>query len=133
MTMTARNVGFIPSGLAYLVYFEKPKDESSTMGKYTVSTKADPRERPLEGEVVAVGDGMVKVHYKFFDTDPATPSAFIDAYQYQRGCKYKVGDRVVFGRYAGLPHIIGDTEFVILREEEIAGQMVQTPFDEPTE
>jgi chaperonin GroES len=61
------------------------------------------KEKPMEGKVVAVGTGRVE----------------------KDGTKIplqvKVGDRVLFGKYAGTEIKIEDKEHVILREDEILG------------
>jgi chaperonin GroES len=58
------------------------------------------KEKPQEGEVVAVGAGkMEKGHRVRLDV--------------------KVGDRILFGKYTGNDIKIDDHEYLILREEEI--------------
>jgi chaperonin GroES len=58
------------------------------------------KEKPHEGEVIAVGAGkMEKVHRIPLDV--------------------KVGDRILFGKYTGNDITIDDQEFLILREDEI--------------
>jgi chaperonin GroES len=59
------------------------------------------KEKPMEGEVIAVGPG------KLLDDGKRSP---IDV---------KAGDRVLFGKYAGTEIKIDDEDFVIMREEEI--------------
>ncbi len=59
------------------------------------------KEKPMEGEVIAVGPG------KMLDDGKRSP---IDV---------KAGDRVLFGKYAGTEIKIDDEELVIMREEEI--------------
>jgi chaperonin GroES len=58
------------------------------------------KEKPQEGEVMAVGAGKIeKGHRVPLDV--------------------KVGDRILFGKYTGNDIKIGDQEYLILREEEI--------------
>ncbi len=58
------------------------------------------KEKPHEGEVIAVGAGKVeKGHRVTLDV--------------------KVGDRILFGKYTGNDIEIEDQEYLILREEEI--------------
>jgi chaperonin GroES len=58
------------------------------------------REKPQEGEVMAVGAGKVeKGHRVPVDVN--------------------VGDRILFGKYTGNDIVIDDQEYLILREEEI--------------
>ena len=59
------------------------------------------REKPMEGEVVAVGPGK-------HDEDGK-----------RQTMEVKPGDRVLFGKYAGTEIKIDDQDYVILREEEI--------------
>ena len=61
------------------------------------------KEKPMEGKVVAVGAGAVNKEGK------RTP------------LEVKVGDRVLFGKYAGTEIKIDDQEHVILREDEVLG------------
>jgi chaperonin GroES len=59
------------------------------------------KEKPMEGEVVAVGRGKVTADGKVVTME------------------VKPGDRVLIGKYTGTEIKIDDTEYVIMREEEI--------------
>ena len=59
------------------------------------------KEKPMEGEVVAVGPGKIQEDGKRSPMD------------------VKAGDRILFGKYAGTEIKIDDEEYVIMREEEI--------------
>lgn len=61
------------------------------------------KEKPQEGEVVAVGNG------KLLENGQRVP---LDV---------KEGDRVLFGKYAGSEIKIEGEEYLILREDEILG------------
>ena len=62
------------------------------------------KEKPHEGEVIAVGAGkMEKGHRVPLDV--------------------KVGDRILFGKYTGSDIKIDDQEYLILREEEILAKL----------
>lgn len=61
------------------------------------------KEKPMEGKVIAAGSGKVAKDGK------RTP------------LEVKVGDRVLFGKYAGTEIKIDDVEHVILREDEVLG------------
>jgi chaperonin GroES len=61
------------------------------------------KEKPQEGEVVAVGHGKKTEDGKLIPLD------------------VKVGDRVLFGKYSGNDIKIDDHEYLILREDEILG------------
>ena len=59
------------------------------------------KEKPMEGEVVAVGPGKIQ--------DDGKRSAM----------DVKAGDRILFGKYAGTEIKVDDQDLVIMREEEI--------------
>lgn len=61
------------------------------------------KEKPMEGEVMAVGNGRV------LDNGQRLP------------LEVKVGDRILFGKYSGTEIKIDDEEFLILREDEVLG------------
>ena len=59
------------------------------------------KEKPMEGEVIAVGPGKIQEDGKRSPLD------------------VKPGDRILFGKYAGTEIKIDDEEYSIMREEEI--------------
>src|SRR6266496_3909193 len=61
------------------------------------------KEKPQEGEVVAVGDGKYR--------DDGT----------RQTLDVRAGDRVLFGKYSGSEVKIDGEEFLIMREDEILG------------
>jgi chaperonin GroES len=61
------------------------------------------KEKPQEGEIVAVGDGKV-----------------LDSGQ-TVAMSVKAGDRVLFGKYSGSEVKLEDEEYLIMREDEILG------------
>jgi chaperonin GroES len=61
------------------------------------------KEKPMEGEVVAIGNGKV--------LDNGT----------LRKPDLKVGDKILFSKYAGTEVKIGSTEHLILREDDVLG------------
>lgn len=61
------------------------------------------KEKPVEGTVLAVGNGRVK------DSGEVTP------------LQVKTGDKVVFGKYAGTEIKIDGEDRLILREDDILG------------
>jgi chaperonin GroES len=61
------------------------------------------KEKPQEGEIVAVGDGKV-----LDNGTTVKPSV-------------KAGDRVLFGKYSGSEVKLEDEEYLIMREDEILG------------
>jgi chaperonin GroES len=66
------------------------------------------KEKPQEGEVVAVGPGGRD------DTGKLVP---IDI---------KVGDRVLFGKWSGTEVKIDDDEYLIMKEGDVMGVLVET-------
>ena len=66
------------------------------------------KEKPQQGEVIAVGAGKVN--------KDGTRQAL----------DVKPGDRVLFGKYSGSEVIIEEEELLIMREDEILGVFAQT-------
>jgi chaperonin GroES len=64
------------------------------------------KEKPQEGEVVAVGPGRMTDDGKRIDMD------------------LKVGDRVIYSRYGGSEIKVDDVEMIILRESDILAKKV---------
>ena len=64
------------------------------------------KEKPQEGEVIAVGNG------KLLDNGTRIEPGV------------EVGDRVLFGKYSGTEIKLDDEEYLILREDEILGVVV---------
>jgi chaperonin GroES len=75
--------------------------EREEMTKSGIVLPDTARERPQEGEVIAVGPGRLSEDGKRIDMD------------------VKVGDRVVYAKYGGTEIKIEDEELVILRESDI--------------
>lgn len=61
------------------------------------------KEKPQEGEVIAVGSGKIGDDGKV------------------RPMNVKAGNRILFGKYAGNDVKIDDEEYVIMREDDILG------------
>ena len=61
------------------------------------------KEKPQEGEVIAVGEGKYK--------EDGT----------RQTLDVKAGDRVLFGKYSGSEIKLDNEEFLIMREDEILG------------
>lgn len=77
-----------------------PAEEKTKSGIVLPETA---KEKPQEGEVVAVGSG------RLLDNGQRVP---IDV---------KVGDRILYSKYAGNEVKIDDEEYLILREMDILG------------
>ena len=76
-------------------------DEDSYQGVIVIPDAA--KEKPSQGEVVAVGDGHAQEDGTF------------------RALNVKVGQRVVFGKYSGTEIKIDGETLLAMREEEILG------------
>ena len=63
------------------------------------------KEKPMEGEVLAVGNGRLLENGKKIALD------------------VKVGDRILFGKYSGTDIKIDGEEVLILREDEVLAVM----------
>ena len=73
--------------------------EEKTKGGIIIPDTA--KEKPQEGEVIAVGNGKV------LDSGTKVPM------------DVKAGDKVLFGKYSGTDIKIDGEEFLILREDEV--------------
>ncbi len=76
------------------------KDETTTGG---IIIPDSAKEKPQEGEVIAIGNG------KRLDDGKVVP---LDV---------KKGDRILFGKYSGTEIKLDDEEHLILREDEVLG------------
>ena len=81
------------------VIVKRVKEEEKTKGGIIIPDTA--KEKPIEGEVIAVGNGKVNDEGKLRPLD------------------VKVGDRVLFGKYSGNEVKIDGVEHVLLREEDV--------------
>lgn len=83
------------------VIVKRVSEEEKTSGGIIIPDTA--KEKPMEGEVVAVGGG------KILDNGTKVPM------------DVKAGDRVLFGKYAGTEVKIDGVEHLIMREDDILG------------
>ena len=81
------------------VIVKRIEEEETTKGGIIIPDTA--KEKPVEGEVIAVGNG------KLLDNGKQQP---LDV---------KKGDRVLFGKYAGTEVQIDGEEHLIMREDDI--------------
>ncbi|VVC76726.1 10 kDa chaperonin [Aquicella siphonis] len=80
----------------------EPKEvESKTAGGIVIPDTAD-KDKPMQGTVLAIGNG------KYIDGK-------------MQPLQVKVGDRVLFGKYAGTNIKLEDREFLVMREEDVMG------------
>lgn len=83
------------------ILVKRLEEESKTKGGIIIPDSA--KEKPAQGEVIAVGDG------KLGDDGKRMPM------------QVKVGDRVLFAKYAGTEIKIEDDEHLVMREDDILG------------
>jgi len=83
------------------VIIKRKEEERTSSGGIVIPDTAT--EKPVRGEVIAIGVG------KILDNGDVRP---LDV---------KVGNQVLFGKYAGTEIKIDGTDFVVMREEDIMG------------
>ena len=83
------------------VIVKRVKEEEKTKGGIIIPDTA--KEKPIEGEVIAVGNGKVQDDGKLRPLD------------------VKVGDRVLFGKYTGSDVILEGEKRLVVREDDILG------------
>lgn len=83
------------------VIVKRMAEETTTAGGIVLPDSAT--EKPMRGEVIAIGPG------KILDNGKQTPP------------DVKKGDAVLFGKYSGTEVTINDEELVVMREEDIMG------------
>jgi chaperonin GroES len=83
------------------ILVRRVQEEEKSKGGIIIPDTA--KEKPVEGEIVAVGSGKVLDNGKL------------------RALDVKAGDRILFGKYAGNEITVDGIEHLILREEEILG------------
>lgn len=81
------------------VLVQRAEEETKTAGGIVIPDNA--AEKPLKGEIVAVGTG------KILENGNVRPLAV------------KVGDKVYFGKYAGTEIKIDGVEYLMMREEDL--------------
>ena len=83
------------------VIVKRVEEEKTSPGGIVIPDSAT--EKPVEGEVIAVGNGKVNEAGEV------------------RALDVKVGDKVLFGKYSGTEIKIDGAEVLIMREEDILG------------
>ena len=83
------------------VVVRRREEERTSAGGIVIPDSAT--EKPIQGEVIAVGEG------KGLDNGDI------------RGLDVKVGDKVLFGKYAGTEVKVSGEEVVVMREDDIMG------------
>ncbi len=83
------------------ILIKRIEEEETVKGGIIIPDSA--KEKPQEGEVVAVGNGKKNEDGKVVPLD------------------VKAGDRILFGKYSGSEIKMDDEEYLILKEEEVLG------------
>lgn|SRR5690554_3159745 len=86
------------------VIVKRIDEEQKTAGGIVIPDTA--KEKPIKGEVVAVGPGKLKNDGSIL---PMT---------------VKVGDKVLFGKYAGTEVKLDDQDYLVMKEDDIMGVIV---------
>ena len=80
---------------------ERLPEERKSAGGIVIPDTAD-KDKPIQGTVIAIGTG------KYIDGALAP-------------LQVKVGDTILFGKYAGTNIKLDDTEYLVMREEDVMG------------
>lgn len=83
------------------ILVKRLEETATTKGGIIIPDTA--KEKPQEGEVVAAGKGRV--------LEDGT----------QRALDLKVGDKILFGKYAGSDVKIDEEDYLIMREDDVLG------------
>ncbi|KPA12430.1 molecular chaperone GroES [Candidatus Magnetomorum sp. HK-1] len=83
------------------ILVQRVEEETKTKGGIIIPDSA--KEKPIEGKVIAVGNGKVK------DDGNRAPMDL------------KVGDKILFGKYSGTEVKIDGDEYLIMREDDVLG------------
>ena len=83
------------------VIVRRMEEERTSAGGIVIPDSAT--EKPIQGEVIAVGNGKIS------ESGDVRP---LDV---------KVGDKVLFGKYAGTEVKVDGEELLVMREEDIMG------------
>jgi chaperonin GroES len=81
------------------VVIKRMEEEKMSAGGIVIPDSAT--EKPIKGEIIAVGDGKV-----FDNGTVRTP-------------KVKVGDKVLFGKYSGTEVKLDGVEYLIAKEDDL--------------
>ena len=88
------------------IVIKRIEAEAKTAGGIIIPDTA--KEKPQQGEVVAVGPGGRDESGKLIPID------------------VKAGDRVLFGKWSGTEVKIDDQEYLIMKESDVMGVLVET-------
>lgn len=83
------------------IVVKRLEEEKTSPGGIVIPDTA--KEKPIQGEVIAVGNG------KLLDSGE------------KRALDVKVGDKVLFGKYSGTEVKIDGVDYLMLREDDVMG------------
>ncbi|MCD6269081.1 MAG: co-chaperone GroES [Deltaproteobacteria bacterium] len=83
------------------IIVKRLEEEEKTAGGIIIPDAA--KEKPMQGEVVAAGKGKVNESGKVNPLD------------------VKVGDKILFGKYAGTEVKLDGEDYLIMREDDVLG------------
>ena len=83
------------------IIVERLEEETTTASGIIIPDSA--KEKPVQGNVVAVGKGKVTEDGKVLPLD------------------VKIGDKVLFGKYSGTEVKIEGNEYLMMREDDVLG------------
>lgn len=83
------------------VIVERIEEETKTAGGIYLPDSA--KEKPVRGKILAIGTGKVLENGE------------------TRALQVKVGDQVLYGKYAGTEVKLNDKDYLVMREEDIMG------------
>jgi chaperonin GroES len=83
------------------IIVKRLEEEEKTAGGIIIPDAA--KEKPMQGEVMAAGKGKVNENGKVNPLD------------------VKVGDKILFGKYAGTEVKIDGEDYLIMREDDVLG------------
>ncbi len=85
------------------ILIRRVEEAETTRGGIIIPDTA--KDKPQEGEVVSVGKGKINEECKIRPLD------------------VKEGDRILFGKYAGTEIKLDGEDYIIMREEEVLGNI----------
>jgi len=91
------------------IVIRRVEEAETTRGGIIIPDSA--KDKPQEGEVIAVGKGKSNEEGKVHPLE------------------VKPGDRILFGKYAGQDITVNGEDYLIIREDEVLGVLVD---DDPT-
>ena len=83
------------------ILVKRVEEEAKTKGGIIIPDSA--KEKPMEGEVIAVGTGKILENGK------------------KQPLEVKAGDRILFGKYSGTEVKIDGIEHLIMRDDDVLG------------